>query len=62
MICQKDLQKLPLVPNTLVTNPADQSLFQNGQVPIARQQVNTASNYSGNSSNNILLQTAEADI
>ena len=55
-ICQKDLQKTalennqqhPIGPNTPVTNPADPSLFQNGQVPVAGQQVNTASNYSGN--------------
>ena len=30
--------------------------------PVVGQQVNTASNYSGNSSNNILLHTAEANI
>ena len=45
-----------------MTNPADLSSFQNGQVPVAGQQVNTASTYSGSSSNNILLQTAEANI
>ena len=69
-ICQKDLQKPPLgnnqqqliVPDTPVTDPAYPSSFQNGQVPVARQQVNTALNYSRNSSNNILLQTAEANI
>ena len=69
-ICQKDLheapprnnQQQPIVPNTPVTNSADPSSFQNEQVPVAGQQVNTASNYSGNSSNNILLQTAEASI
>ena len=67
-ICQKDLQKPPLgnnqqqpiVPNTPVTNSASPSSFQNLQVPVAEQQVNIASNYSGNSLNNISLQTAEA--
>ena len=69
-ICQKNLQKLPLgnnqqqpiVPNTPVTNSANPSSFQNVQIPDAGQQVNTVSNCSGNSSNNILLQTAEANI
>ena len=69
-ICQKDLHKTPLrnnqqqptVPNTPVTNSVDPSSLQNEQVPVAGQQVNTESNYSGNSSNNILLQTAEANI
>ena len=69
-ICQKDLHKTPLrnnqqqptVPNTPVTNSIDPSSLQNEQVPVAGQQVNTESNYSGNSSNNILLQTAEANI
>ena len=45
-----------------MTNPANPSLFENEQVPVAGQQVNTASDYSGNLSNNILLQTAEANI
>ena len=45
-----------------MTNSEDPSSFQNEQVPVAGQQVNTASNYSGNSSNNILLQIAEANI
>ena len=45
-----------------MTISADPSLFQNKQVPVVGQQVKTASNYSGNSSNNILLQTAEANI
>ena len=45
-----------------MTNSADPSLFQKEQISVAGQQVNTASNYSGNSSNNILLQTAEANI
>ena len=45
-----------------MTNPADPSLFQNEQVPVAGQQVNTASDYSENLSNNILLQTTEANI
>ena len=45
-----------------MTNSADPSSFQNEQVPVAGQQVNTTSNYSGNSSNNIFLQTAEASI
>ena len=69
-ICQKDLQKpllennqqQPIVPNNPVTNHVDPSSFQNGKVLVAGQQVNTASNYSGNLSNNILLQTAEASI
>ena len=69
-ICQKDLQKPPLeknqqqliVPNTPVKNPADFSSFQNGQVPVAGQQDNTWSNFSGTSSNKILLQTTEANI
>ena len=55
-------QQQPIVPNTPVTNSADPSLFQKEQIPVAGQQVNTASNYSGNSSNNILLQTTEANI
>ena len=45
-----------------MTNSADPSSFKNEQVPVAEQQVNTTSNYSGNSSNNILLQTAETNI
>ena len=69
-ICQKDLQKPPLgnsqqqaiVSNPPVPNPSAPSSFQNEQVPVAGQQVNTASNYSGNASNNISLQTAEANI
>ena len=69
-ICQKDLQKTlfknnqqqPIVPNPPVPNPAAPSSFQNGQVPFAGQQVNTVSNYSGDSLNNILLQTTEANI
>ena len=69
-ICQKDLKKptlgnnqqQPIVPNTPVTNPSDTSSSQNGQIPVAEQQVSTASNYSGNPSNNILLQTAEENI
>ena len=69
-ICQKHLQKSPLgnnqqqpiVPNTPVTNLADPSSFQNEQVPAAGRQVNTVSNYSGNSSNNILLQTVKRNI
>ena len=69
-ICQKDLQKPPLgnsqqktiVSNPPVPNPAAPSSFQNEQVPVAGQQVNTASTYSGNASNNILLQTAKANI
>ena len=69
-ICQKDLHKTPLgnnqqqpiLPNTPVRNPADRSSFQNEQVPVARKQVNTAPNYLGNSSNNILFETAEANI
>ena len=69
-ICQKDLHKTPfgnnqqqpILPNTLVRNPADRSSFQNEQVPVARKQVNTAPNYLGNSSNNILFETAEANI
>ena len=45
-----------------MTNPANPSSFQYRQVPVAGQQVTTASNYLGNSLNNILLQTAEANI
>ena len=44
-----------------MTNPADLSSPQNSKAPVSGQQVNTASNYSGNSFNNILLQTAEAN-
>ena len=70
MICQKDLQKAPLennqqqpnFPNLLVLNPAAPSSLQNGQVTVAREQINTALNYSGNSSKTISLQTAEAHI
>ena len=70
-ICLKDLHKTPrpgnnqqqpIVPNTPVTSSADPSSFQNEQVPVAGQPVNTASDYLGNSSNNILLQTGEANI
>ena len=45
-----------------MTNTADPSSFQNAQVPVAGQQITVASNYSGNSLNNILLQTAEENI
>ena len=38
-------QQQPIVPNTPVINPADPNLFQNGQVPVSGQQVNTESNY-----------------
>ena len=37
-----------------MTNPADPSLFQNEQVPVTGQQVNTASDYSENLSNNFI--------
>ena len=45
-----------------MTNPADLSSFQNGQVPVVGQQDNTWSNFSGTSSNKVLLQTTEANI
>ena len=52
----------PIDQNSAVQNPSDPNSSENRQAQVIGQQVNTASNFSGNASNNVLLQTAEANV